>query len=397
MAECKQCLYSTSHPFGLTLNEEFLCSGCRTHREKSQLNWDTRWELLRERISNHLKGAKSYYDCVVPIRGTAEYYYVLDVVKGRLNLNPLVVYYNSQFNSIVGIKNIDTIRHVFDVDFVHYTSNPHIYKKLIRESLVKLNSMRWPFIAGDTQFPVQIAVEKKIPLIIWPYHQPTEQVGMHSYLEENQMTRYSRHEFDLMGVEPHEMVDVGTLSNAKDIEDLNYPSFGDIIKNNIIGIYLSNYMPWDSRKYAEEMIHKYGAFSAVNHRTFDTYDRVDDMTYMTIHDLLKYGKLGYSRVTDNLSREIRFGRISRIDAKIIEKYYQGFYPEKDVRVFLDWLGMSSAGLGWYLKRLPYQFIKNEPQFELNGRQKEFISSFITNCDKVHNTNRFITFGKGLDL
>ena len=85
---------------------------------------------------------------------------------------------------------------------------------------------------------------------------------------------------------------------------------------------MSNYIPWDSRIFSEEMINSRGALAAKNCRTFDSYDRIDDMTYMNVHDCLKFWRLGYSRVTDNLTREIRFKRINKSDAKVIEKYYQ---------------------------------------------------------------------------
>lgn len=395
--ECTRCLYRATHPFGLTFDHDGVCSGCLTHREKFDLDWDHRFTLLRNRVepfrrSNRARG----YDCVVPVRGTPEYFYVLDVIRNRLGLNPLVVCYNSQFNSVHGIRNLDLIRESFDVDLIHYTSNPVIYKKLIRESLVRMDSIRWPFIAGETQFPVQIAVEQRIPLVIWPLHQPTEQAGMHSYTETPEMTRRSRHEFDLMGVEPKDLTNVVTLANSLDVADLHYPEDRRLSAVGVVGIYLANYIPWDSRYFSEEMIARYGARAATNRRTFDTYDRVDDMTYMTIHDVLKYAKLGYSRVTDNLCREIRFNRISREDATVVERYYQAQHPEREIGIFLDWLGFEPMALRWYLDRLPHRMPTADPAVRLTASQKAFIAGFTTHGD-VFEQGEYIIYGKGLDL
>jgi N-acetyl sugar amidotransferase len=398
MIKCKKCLYTSNHPFGLNLNKDGLCTGCLTHLEKYNLDWEKRFILLQNKV-NAFKKKNNDYDCIVPIRGTPEYFYLLDIIINKLNLNPLVVSYNSQFNSNVGIKNLDLIRETFDVDIIHYTSNPIIYKKLIRESLSSLNSIRWPFLAGETQFPVKIAIEKKIQLIIWPYYQPNEQVGLHSYLEEAEMSRRSRHEFDLLKTEPLDFINVGSTINLSDIEDIEYPINKDLTDQKIVGIYLSNYIPWDSRKFSEEMISKFKACSALNTRTFDTYDRIDDMTYMTIHDILKYAKLGYSRVTDNLTREIRFGRINIKDASIIEKFYQSQIPIDEIEIFLKWLGgINIEGFKWYLKSLPYKINFNaESSISLNLNQTNFINSFIYNSDKVHHNRYFITFGKGLNI
>ena len=396
MKKCIKCLYSSDHPFGLSFNDDSICTGCLTHSEKFTLDWESRFKILIDLVSKS-KSKDNDYDCIVPIRGTPEYFYVLDVVINKLNLKPLVVYYNSQFNSTVGIKNIDLMREIFNVDFIHYTSNPDIYKKLIKESLSTLNSIRWPFLAGETQFPVRIAVEKKIPLIIWPYHQPTEQVGLHSYIEECEMTRRSRHEFELLKHDPIDFINVGSLISMSDIEDLMYPNYKELKDNKIKGIYLSNFIPWDSKKFSEEMIFKYQACSAKNIRTFDTYDRIDDMTYMSIHDVIKYAKLGYSRVTDNLVRELRFGRISFEDAIVIEKYYQSQMPINEIEIFLKWLGgIDLDGFFWYLKNLPHEVSIDlvEPVL-LNEIQLNFINSFHSNSEHVYSNSSFITFGKGL--
>ena len=48
---CKRCLYTTSHPLGLILDDEGICSGCRIHEEKDTLDWDARWELLQEQVA----------------------------------------------------------------------------------------------------------------------------------------------------------------------------------------------------------------------------------------------------------------------------------------------------------------------------------------------------------
>lgn len=394
--ECVQCLYRSSHPFGLEFDAEGLCTGCITHREKSELDWDARFLELQRLVNRQKrKNRNQHYDCVVPIRGTPEYFYVMDVVKNRLRLNPLAVSYNSQFNSEVGIQNLDRIRDTFDVDVLIYSSNATIYKKLIRESLVRFSNMRWPYLAGESVFPVQVAAERDIPLIIWPYHQASEQVGMHSYTEAPEMSRRNRAQFDLLGIEPEELTSSETLVSTSDIWDLLYPSDQALVRTGLRGIYLSNFMPWDTRHYSEEVIQRFGAIGAMNPRTFDTYDRIDDMTYMAVHDVLKFYLHGYSRVTDNLCREIRFGRISREDALMVEKYYQAEYPNEEIKVFLDWLGMECSAFEWYAERMPF-YGKQPNKSSLNQRQKEFVCSFVGNGTAVMNQGKFIVYGKGLD-
>ena len=45
---CQRCLYPASHPLGLEIDDEGICSGCRIHEEKDTLNWDERWKELEK-------------------------------------------------------------------------------------------------------------------------------------------------------------------------------------------------------------------------------------------------------------------------------------------------------------------------------------------------------------
>ena len=96
---CNRCLYSDSHPLGLTLDDEGICSGCRIHEEKDQLDWQSRWEILEKLVKPYLSKDPYNYDCIVPVTGANDSYYIVDVVKNRLKLNPLLVTYNKYFNS----------------------------------------------------------------------------------------------------------------------------------------------------------------------------------------------------------------------------------------------------------------------------------------------------------
>jgi hypothetical protein len=47
MKLCNKCLYSTNHPFGLNFNHDDVCTGCITHSEKFDLDWQKRFEKLK--------------------------------------------------------------------------------------------------------------------------------------------------------------------------------------------------------------------------------------------------------------------------------------------------------------------------------------------------------------
>ena len=93
---CPKCLYDTSHPFGLTVND-IECSGCLTHKEKDTLDWEIKQLELVNELKKY-KTSKRKYDCVVPVIGDAEDYYTLFKVL-ELGLAPLVVGVNDYFKN----------------------------------------------------------------------------------------------------------------------------------------------------------------------------------------------------------------------------------------------------------------------------------------------------------
>lgn len=158
--------------------------------------------------------------------------------------------------------------------------------------------------------------------------------------------------------------------------------------SGIRGLYLANFVPWDSRRFGEDAITRFGAHAAQNTQTFDTYDRIDDMAHMTAHDLLKEAKLGYSRVTDSLVREIRFGRISRDLAKEVETHFQSEYPADELKPFLSWLGMSNDAFLLMLQKNTGTFYAapTTGRKGLSPMARAFILSFAKHFLPVHNSD-----------
>ena len=162
---CKKCLYSTNHPLGLVIDSDGICSGCRIHEEKNTIDWDSKWELLKKLVKDY-SSKKNNYDCIIPVSGATDSYFIVYIVKEKLGLNPLLVTYNKYWNTPLGIRNLANLRIQFNCDILTQNVNPHSVKKIIKTTLRSFGSIYWHCIAGQTVFPVQTAVRKKIPLII---------------------------------------------------------------------------------------------------------------------------------------------------------------------------------------------------------------------------------------
>ena len=170
---------------------------------------------------------------------------------------------------------------------------------------------------------------------------------MFSHLDQVEMTRKYRKEHDLMGYEGIDLINEFDDIYEKDVQPYEYPDNQELEKVGVRGIYLNNYIRWDSRLQHEEMIKKYGYETAQQTRTFDTYNDVDCWNYSDIHDYIKYVKHGYGKVVDHACRETRLNHMTREEGVTLTKYYSTKRP-KNIKLFLDWLGMTEKSFHYII-------------------------------------------------
>lgn len=339
MRFCKRCLYPENHPLNIVFDDDGICSGCRVHEEKDQIDWSIKEKKLKSILGNYKNTSGNNYDCIIPVSGSRDSYFIVHIIKNIYGMNPLLVTYNKQYNTDIGIRNLANLRIKFDCDIMTLTVNPESVKKITRATIRKFGSIYWHCLAGQTVFPVQIAVKFKIPLIIWGAHQGVDQVGMFSHLDEVEMTRKYRKEHDLLGHEAEDLIDDFDEISKEDILQFIYPDDKEIERVGVRGIYLNNYIRWDSKYQHELMIEKYDYETRSLNRTFDKYNDIDCYNYSDLHDYIKYLKFGFGKITDHVCREIRLKRLTREEGLKIVKEYSMKEPIH-MENFLKWIGIS---------------------------------------------------------
>ena len=401
---CKRCLYNSSHPLGLIIDDEGICSGCRIHEEKDSIDWGERWRELLEVVKPYRLHSGNNYDCIVPVTGANDSYFIVHVVKNLLGLNPLLVTYNKYFNTPLGIWNLSNLRIKFNVDIIIQNVNPVSVKQITKTTLREMGSMYWPCIAGQTVFPVQTSVNYRIPLVIWGAHQGLEQVGMFSHLHNVEMTRRYRADHDLMGYEADDLLSNFDTLTESDIWQYRYPEQDQLRSVGTRGIYLGNYIRWDPKAQHEFTVQEFGYRTASFVRTFEKYDHVDCYNYLDIHDLLKSYKHGYSKVTDVVCREIRHGRLNRSAGKYLINQYESRAPVYG-RLFCDWLDIDTLSLQFVLDQFRNpnmwdqislgHWARKESSFEDREESQETNLDFTVNSSLSQgDLDSYITVGKG---
>ncbi|MBT2772444.1 N-acetyl sugar amidotransferase [Halomonas sp. ISL-60] len=392
MLACKKCLYPINHPFGLELYNG-VCSGCITHQEKDSINWEERRKALIEILDVSTKRNKSY-DCVVPVVGDAEDYYVLSLVLD-LGLSPLVVGVNDYFKNDIGWHNLHNLITYFDVDSVFFNPDFHVYQELIKTSLRKYDSILLPFHNLHTAFPVHVAHDRNIPLVIWGQNQSVEQVGKFSHLDSVEMSRWSRREHDLFNVEVDTLIGNGAQIDTRKLNYYRYPAIKKIARRNIQGLYLSNFFRWDPLSQNSSSC-QFGFWPEPNSTTFDPYERAGSSVYYNIHDLLKLKRTGYRKFDDHLAREIRHGRVDANTLIELKSEYAGASVE--IKPFFKWLGVSESGYQWYVEHRLSSFTKLIKTGD--GNRSAVLSkhfSLVQESSSFARTpnKQFILFGKGI--
>ena len=271
--------------------------------------------------------------------GNGDSFFVVDRMKNRYNLNPLLVTYNSHFNTKVGVRNLARLVAKLDCDHLSYTVGPETVKRLTKLAMHKLGDMYWHVLAGSQTFPVQVATKLKIPLIVWGVHGWLDQVGMFSHLDAVEMTKKVRREHGLRGVDAEDLIGADLHLTTKDLQAFTYPSDVQLETSRVRGLYLGNFIRWDAQAQTEEMIQKYGYETTPQERTFNTYESIHCWNDAGVHDYIKYLKYGYGKATDHASRDIRLKRLNREEGAELVRRYDHHKP-KGLYRFLEWVNMT---------------------------------------------------------
>ena len=414
MIYCKRCVYPANHPLNLVFDSNGVCSGCRVHEEKDILDWDKRTEKLRRLLNSFRNKSARNYDCIIPVSGARDSYFIVHTIKNIYGMNPLLVTYNKHYNTYLGIRNLTYLRTLFNCDLLTLTVDPETVKKITRATIYEMGSIYWHCLAGQTVFPVQIAVKFKIPLIVWGAHQGVDQVGMFSHLDEVEMTRKYRKDHDLMGFEAEDLIDEYHEITEKDVKDFLYPHDKEIERVGVRGIYLNNYIRWDSKKQHELMIELYNYETGPQARTFDTYNDVDCFNYSDVHDHIKFIKYGYGKVSDHTSREIRLKHLTREEGIELVRQYQQRKPN-NLGLFLNWIGITERSFYflldkhrdrriWYFDQDSYSWklkdnienhIKDEGVHKVRLTKKEDCNFLLTpSKEPGKSDDKYILIGRG---
>ena len=331
MKFCKVCLYPDIKP-GLEFDNEGMCSACKNNELKSTVDWASRKSQLLEIIEKYKSKTGSRYDCIIPVSGGKDSTYQAYMMKEEFGLHPLLVNFLQRDLVPLGRKNIENLKNL-GFDYIEFTANPIVYRKLAKIGLTELGDVTWPEHHGLFTVPAQIAVAYKIPLIVWGENPQFEYggPGLGFSLDRQWLIEHGGYFLDKMPIE--EVTKFGI--DSKDLKPYLYPSDEQINQVGVKGIFLGSYIEWDIFKQLE-LVKSLG-FSVSDKPKEGTYQNWEnlDEKYTGMHDYFKWIKYGFGRATDHACIDIWYGRITREEGKKLVRKHEGKIPTWYFDEFLE--------------------------------------------------------------
>jgi N-acetyl sugar amidotransferase len=341
MTYCTTCVYPAASAAPLAFDENGVCSGCRVGAQKESIDWQERGEDLRELLEEY-RNPGSDYDCIIPVSGGKDSHFQTYLITQVYGLRPLLVTYHGNNYLEVGLRNLRNLRERFDCDHMFFSPSVPTLIKLNRLCFRMMGDMNWHAHCGIFTYPVKVAVQQRIPLIIWGEHGFTDLAGMYSLNDRIEMTAKFRLEHAQRGYDWHDMVEETEGLTEQQLLWAKYPTDDELEDVDVRGVYLGNYVNWEANEQTQLMIDEWGFEIAPEpfERTYRRMSNLDDMHENGAHDYLKYVKFGYGRGTDHACKDIRSGKMSRDEGIEMVRRYDHVKPVKDLSRWLKYVGMS---------------------------------------------------------
>ena len=337
MKYCQRCVLPDSRP-NLVIEDDGVCNACHSHDTKTTIDWARREALFAQVVDNAKKRSKGY-DCLVPVSGGKDSTW--QIIKClEAGLNPLAVTWKTPARTPIGQRNLDNLV-ALGVDHIDYQINPKVESVFMLRAYEKFGSTAIPMHLALFNIPLTIAVRFGIPLVVWGENSAFEYGG----------TSEERTGFGLDSTWLRKFgVTHGTTARDWVSGDLGEkaltPYFGPgdagLAQAGINAVFLGYYFEWDPEA-TFRIAREHGFQASTGGARTGLYDYADiDDDFISIHHYLKWYKFGFTRLFDNLSLEIRNGRITREAALEVIRSSGDQTPRADIAKFCVFAEISES-------------------------------------------------------
>lgn len=335
MKYCKKCILPDTRP-NLVIGDDGICNACKSNRTKIDIDWEERENAFRSVVEN-TKTRHQGYDCLIPVSGGKDSTW--QVVKClEYGLNPLTVTWKPPARTGIGAKNLENLISL-GVDHIDYQINPKVEKKFLYQALVRFGATAVPMHMAMFSIPLKIAVQFNIPLVVWGENSAFE-YGTKG--DEHTGFKLDDKWLKKFGV-THGTTAIDWVSEElteKEMTPYFGPTYRELEDKGVLAVFLGYYFQWDpetSLRVACE--HGFQDRTEGPKTGYYNYADIDD-DFISIHHYLKWYKFGFTRLWDNLSLEIRNGRMAREQAIQIIRERGDDIPHEDIAKFCEFVEIT---------------------------------------------------------
>jgi N-acetyl sugar amidotransferase len=334
MRWCTRCVLPDTRP-NLSFDDEGVCDACRHHEQRADVDWPQRQETFAALVAR-AKNASRRYDCLIPVSGGKDSTWQV-VTCLQYGLHPLAVTWKPYGRTAIGRANLDNLISL-GVDHIDFQVNPRIDAAFTLAALERFGNPAIPMHLALFHIPLSIAVGLQIPMVIYGENAAVEyggDVASTGYrLDADWIARF--------GVTHGTTADdwVSATLPREALAPYRGPTAAELQGAAIEAIFLGYFFAWDPRT-TLAVARAHGFRSRPEGPKTGLYDYADiDDDFISVHHYIKWYKYGFTRLFDNLSLEIRNGRLSRDQAIDCITQRGDDTPHDDIEAFCRFTGIS---------------------------------------------------------
>ena len=350
------------------------CNLCNSFEyKKKDIDWKKRKQLLDQLIEK-FRG-KSDYDCIIPFSGAKDSTFQLYYLMKEYKIKPLVVRFNHGFLRETVLNNTTRTLKKLGADFLEFTPNWKIVKKLMMEAFRRKTDFCWHCHTGIFSYPLRLALMYKVPLVF--YGESTAEFENYYDFRDDKIDYYDEKKFNIkytLGITAQDMHGmINKKDDPVDIRDLlpyTFPDKEEIKKLKLTPVALGSFIDWDATKQTDIIKKELGWENDELEHVPSEYNKNGDKIECFMQgtrDYVKWLKRGYSRMTQINSLLVRNGKMSESKAKELNEKYDGLKPHS-LEIFLEYMGLEEKEFNEIIQKMVIP--PHEPNFHNNNVAKK---------------------------
>ena len=338
---CARCVNPSTRP-NISFDGARVCPVCRYEESKklNAVNWDARREELTKICEWGKENARTSYDCIVTVSGGKDSVRQACYARDDLGMNPLLVTCSYPPEQLTD-RGANNLANLIELGFetLSVSLNPPLWKRLMREGFFRFGNWARSTEMALYAIPVHVAIAYQIPLIFYGEN-PVLTIGEKHGRLDGDASRLKQGNTIAGG--PNALLPDWVI--PQDSYFYYYPPDAHMEAARLRLVYLGYYIPdWSGRNNAQfaiarglevrpeppEAIGDLCGFSCL------------DEDYSIVNQFLKYLKLGFGRVNDQVCEAINAGIMSREEGLELIRKYDGKCDISFIRRYCDYLEISA--------------------------------------------------------